>query len=242
MPQNPTWLRPFSPTFRAGILEALRAPVSGRRLACFDADGTLWSEDIGEAFLRWMIASGRIEKKPGALEIYQEYEQRVHQDRALGYAWAVQIMAGHREQDLLTWSSWLAHAWPNYRPAMRGLVQGLEEAGIEVWIVSASNRWTIRAAAPFMGFNPDRTMGISVEVENELLTERITRPIVCMEGKVQAIRARLGTDPLLAFGDSLGDLAMLEHSSFPMVVGRKDQKGASLLGIAKERSWAVHLF
>ena len=49
------WLKPFTSLFRRGILESLERKVD-RRVACFDADGTLWFEDIGEAFLRWLLA------------------------------------------------------------------------------------------------------------------------------------------------------------------------------------------
>jgi HAD superfamily phosphoserine phosphatase-like hydrolase len=242
MPTLPPWLKPFSPPFRRAVLEALRRKPAGPRLACFDADGTLWSEDIGEAFFRWLIASDRLPALRGQRDIYEAYEARVREDRTAGYAWAVQAMAGNREEDVLEWSRWLVAAWPNVRPAMVGLVRGLQAEGVETWIVSASNLWTIRAAAPFVGFDSAQTMGIAVRARDGVLTDEVVRPVVCMEGKVEAIRARFGADPLLAVGDSLGDLAMLESAACPLVVGRRDQKGAALLGIAAQRGWAVHLF
>jgi HAD superfamily phosphoserine phosphatase-like hydrolase len=244
MTRTHPWLLPFSTSFRNAINAALEAAPSGsgRRIAAFDADGTLWAEDIGEAFLRWMIAAGRLPLYRGRHDLYQEYEERVRQDRSSGYAWAVQVMAGNREGDLLEWSGWLATAWPTYRPTMKGLLEGLSQEGVEVWIVSASNRWTIRAAAPFVGVDPEKTMGIAVKTDHGVLTDQVERPIICMEGKVEAIRQRFGTDPLLAAGDSLGDLAMLESARFPLVVGRRDQPRAALLSVAAGQGWPVHLF
>jgi len=233
------WLAPLSLAWR----RALRSVQgrSGRRLACFDADGTLWSEDIGEAFLRWLIASGNLRNPPKG-DLWEAYEERVRQDRSAGYTWAVQLMAGIPEADLFAWSRWFVAAWPNARPAMRGLIQGLEADGFEVWIVSASNRWTIRAASSLMGVPETRVIGIEVETRDGVLTDTVVHPVVCMAGKVAAIDKYLGARPVIACADSLGDLQMLEAAEVPLVVGRKDQQSASLLAIAADRNWPVHLF
>lgn len=241
MAGTPAWLSPFSLPFRRAIRPLLEEG-EGRRLACFDADGTLWAEDIGEAFLRWLIASDNLPRHRGSPHIWEDYEARVRQDRTAGYAWAAQLMAGLTEDQVLQWSRWLVASWPNTRPAMAGLLRGLGEAGLEVWIVSASNRWTIRAAAALVGVPQDRVLGIEVETDGGVLTERVVHPPVCMAGKVEAIRKHLGADPVLACGDSLGDLEMLSSARVPLVVGRKDQRKAALLQVAAERSWPVHLF
>ena len=62
-------------------------------LAVFDADGTLWRDDVGEAFLRHLVALGWVEL-PGGGDPYAAYEREVQRDRATGYAYAAQLMAG----------------------------------------------------------------------------------------------------------------------------------------------------
>ena len=52
MPQ-PEWLKPFPAAFRKTVTALLRLRAE-RRIACFDADGTLWTEDIGES---WNLAN-----------------------------------------------------------------------------------------------------------------------------------------------------------------------------------------
>ena len=235
------WLQPFSPDFRAAV-EARLEPRAGRRVACFDADGTLWAEDIGEAFLRWLIAGRLLPHVDSGHDVYEEYERHVARDRSEGYVWAVAAMAGLAEADVQMWARQLAAAWPNQRRAMAGLVRGLARHGFEVWIVSASNEWIVKAAAPSVGIDPARAVGIATAVADGVITDRPIRPVPSEAGKVDVIRERIGVVPEFAFGDSLGDLAMLEHAEQPLVVGRHDQPGAALLAVARERGWPVTLF
>ena len=58
------------------ILKVLKDPGTAP-LACFDADGTLWSMDIGEAFFRWLIAGDLLPNFRGEKEIYDRYEKEV---------------------------------------------------------------------------------------------------------------------------------------------------------------------
>lgn len=234
------WLAPFSLQVRAVITDVATRP--GKRVACLDADGTLWAEDIGEAFFRWLIAGHLLTYVDCNKDVYSEYEERVRKNRAEGYAWAVQCMAGLAERDVVMWCRQMAAAWPNYRPQMRELVKGLSKSGVDVWLVSASNIWLVRAAAPYLGADPEKVIAISVEVQDGVLTDRIVRPIICNEGKVEAIKEKIGRAPDLAVGDSLGDLEMLEYANRAVVIGRHDRADAPLLRVANERGWPVHLF
>lgn len=240
----PQWLQPFSAPFRDALAAQLREPGTGR-LACLDCDGTMWSEDLGEALLRWLAAGEHLPylgAAPSVDDLWADYEARVHRNRADGYAWAVQCMAGLEEAQVRRWCHQLAVAWPTYRPAMVALAQGLQTAGYEVWLVSASNRWIIEAGAPFLGVPAAHVLGVEVAVEAGRLTDRTVHPVTCNAGKVEAIRARLGRLPDLAIGDSLGDLEMLSAARLPLVVGRHDKPTAELLAVAAQRGWPTHLF
>ncbi len=241
---SPRWLEPFSQAFRDAVATQLTT-AGPRPLVCFDADGTLWNEDLGEALFRWLAAGDLLPafaKPRDPIEVWEEYEARVAKNRAEGYAWAVQCMAGLDESDVKKWCRQLANAWPNYRPAMVELVKGLRGAGCEVWLVSASNAWVIEASAPFVGADAAQVLGMRVALEGVRLGSTMIRPLTCNAGKVDAIRGRLGRLPDLAFGDSLGDLEMLESAKQPLVVGRNDKPSAELPKIAATRGWPVHLF
>lgn len=231
--------------FSEEVQTALRphlVPAECRRIACFDADGTLWGEDIGEAFFRWLIAGKILPSQRPDQAVWEEYEGRVAENRSAGYAWAVAMMAGLEEADIVRWSQQMAAAWPNYRLAMAGMVAAMKAVDIEVWIVSASNRWTVTAAAPKMGFTANRVVGMAVSVVNGVLTDHAVQPLICNAGKVDGIDRYIGQRPLIAVGDSMGDFELLESAQVPIVIGRHDKPGAELLAVARERGWPVHLF
>lgn len=236
-----SWLAPFSPAWRTTLERAL-SRTDTRRVACFDADGTLWDEDLGEAFLRWLVAGRLLKTIDCTSDVWGEYERRVHASRSQGYAWAVELMAGLAEDDVLHWSRQLAHAWPNYRPAMLELAHGLMSEGFEVWIVSASNRWSIHAAAERMRFPVERALGIQSKVAAGLLTNEVRRPLTSEGGKVDVITQTIGVRPMLAFGDSMGDFAMLEHAEHPLIATRVGRKPNALVEHALKHGWPIHEF
>jgi len=238
--RTPDWLAPFDDEFAHAIAKRL-GPKPGRRVAVFDADGTLWYDDIGEAFARWLV-EGDLLKGTHADSFWDEYERRVNESRIDGYTWVIQVMAGLPEADVKLWCRQLAAAWSNYRPGMKALIAGLEQEGYETWICSASNRWIVRATAPYVGIPDERVLGIETQVADGLLTTRPIYPRPCNQGKVDAIQKHIGVKPVFAFGDSMGDFEMLAWAVQPMVVGRRDHQDNELVRQAGPRGWPVHRF
>lgn len=236
----PDWLATFDPDF-AGAIAARLNPTPGRRVAVFDADGTLWYDDIGEAFARWLVAGDLL---PGvdAASFWDEYERRVSESRIDGYTWVVQLMAGMAEADVDLWCRQLAAAWANYRPGMKALIAGLQAEGFETWICSASNRWIVRATAAAVGIPEHQVLGIETQVVDGKLTTRPVYPRPCNQGKVDAIQKHIGVMPVFAFGDSMGDFEMLAYAEQPLVVGRRDHRDNELVRQAPGRGWPVHRF
>src|SRR4051812_18143360 len=128
---TPRWLEPFSEPFRAQISAQLLEPGSNK-LACFDADGTLWNEDVGEALFRWLAAGQLLPwlgAPPDVETVWAEYEARVAKNRSEGYAWCVQCMAGLAEADGEGGGRPPAAPGPHHRPPKGGLLQGRRGAG-----------------------------------------------------------------------------------------------------------------
>ncbi|MCP1274508.1 haloacid dehalogenase-like hydrolase [Gluconobacter albidus] len=108
-------------------------------------------------------------------------------------------------------------------PEMSDLQHALREAGIEVFVCSASLEAVVRAFAtdPDFGYNlpADNILGIRMEEDSgKLGTQPLADwPLTYANGKVDAIRMRLtherGHGPLLVCGDSSGDVAM--QTTFP---------------------------
>jgi phosphoserine phosphatase len=60
-------------------------------------------------------------------------------------------------------------------PEMRELVRRLQENECEVWAVSSSNEWVIRAAMKHFGIPENRILAAKVEVDDGIATDRLIR-------------------------------------------------------------------
>ena len=217
------------------VRAAARAEPGG--LALFDADGTLWREDAGEAFLRHLVSLGWV-KLPDGSDPYDAYERAVDRDRAAGYAYAAQLQAGLEVEKVGAEARRFAASWvpPRRIAATSRLRELCESAGLRTAVVSASATPIVVAAAPLAGFAPDRCHGIEAAVRAGRFTADVIRPISYAEGKVEAIR----NDGVIALacGDSFhGDLAMLQAARIAVAVAPRS--GSPLADEARRRGWAV---
>jgi len=206
-------------------------------VALFDADGTLWREDVGEAFLRHLVSLGLVQLPDGS-DPYEAYERAVDRDRARGYAYAAQLQAGLEVRRVEAEARRFAADW--VPPRLVGDVTRLRElsesAGLLPMVVSASALPIVVAAAPLAGFAIDRCRGIEVIVRDGRFTTEVLQPIAYAAGKIAAVRkaGRIA----LACGDSLtGDLAMLEAAQVAVVVAPRS--GSPLSAEAQRRGWPV---
>lgn len=213
----------------AALVEAVRAAPRG--VAAFDADGTLWREDIGEAFLRHLVRLGQV-TLPDGRDPYAAYEEAVRRDKASGYAYCAQLQAGLEVDRLDAEARRLAAEWvpPRLIGATGELLELCREVGHRVIIVSASPVSIVRAAAPLVGVDEFRAM--TTRIDGGRYTCEIVPPVTYGQGKIAA----LGDVSLaLAAGDSLtGDLAMLEKARVPVAVAP-----GALADEAGRRGWFV---
>ena len=158
--------------------------------------------------------------------VLEEYLARCDQDTDAGYTWALTCMAGLMETAVLDAAvlAWVAHRHL-VPPSIRGLLSWLENQGIEVWIVSASNRWAIEVAAAELGVDSDRIIAMNMDVVDGALTGEVHRPLVNGAGKAESIRKRIGVSPLLAVGNSVHDAAMLELAQVGVTVRLPGEDG-----------------
>ena len=224
------------PAGLAGRVRALGREMPGGT-AVFDADGTLWRDDVGEAFLRHLVSLGWV-RLPDGQDPYQAYERAVDRDRASGYAYAAQLQAGLELLAVSAEAERFARAWVPPRlvsPALE-LRALCEEAGLIPMVVSASPLPIVLAAAPLAGFAKDRCRGIEVRLEGGRFTADVVPPITYAEGKLAAA-AKAGR-LALACGDSLtGDLAMLAAAQLAVAIAPR--AGSPLATEAGKRGWPI---
>jgi phosphoserine phosphatase len=120
-------------------------------------------------------------------------------------------------------------------PEMRELVRRLQENGCEVWAVSSSNEWVIRAAMQHFGIAENRILAASVEAANGIATDRLIR-VPSGHGKPEALREVVKKPIDTAFGNSRWDTEMLAMAKHAVVVN----PNPDLEAVARERGWMTY--
>jgi phosphoserine phosphatase len=122
---------------------------------------------------------------------------------------------------------------------MHALIRAMEAAGYEVWVVSATNQWSVEAFAErAFGVPRERVLGNRVaRADDGSLTDETLEPVLYREGKVEIIEREIGRRPAMVFGDSDTDLDMLEYASHLAVL--VDRGEAAMRDAASEHGWAV---
>lgn len=214
-------------------------------VAVFDADGTLWSQDAEQAFFRWLFKQNKFVSTAYHSNSFDEYEVRAQVTGLEAYKWLLKALAGISESDLKEMSfHFMQDYFVDYiYPAQRKLVADLKKLDVDVWVVSASNQWLVQSGVIHLGIHPSHAIGIRLEVKNGLITDNILEPFPFREGKVSAIKQFIGEKPKLVFGDSGGDIPMLEDSDgLSVYIMHKQNQKDTGLELAQQKNWLVQYF
>lgn len=216
--------------------------LSGKRgAATFDGDGTLWDGDVGEGFFQWMLKNNHYpaHRTPMLKWAWQGYKKGTYNGERF-YELMVTSLAGIPETKVKRLAEKYFeshHRQRIYRP-MSNLVEALHGLEIEPWVVSGSPKWVVAAGAKHVGIPEDRVIGLSVAVDKKgNLTDRVVRPVPWKAGKALRILQDVGKTPVLAAGNSHGDIQMLRIASeMPLVVN----PGPRVHEHATFNGWTIH--
>jgi len=208
------------------------------RLAVFDCDGTLWAGDAGEGFFAWELKREVVSDDVvrWARPRYADYRagkvseddmcgEMVTMHRGLDEAQVQQAANQYFEENFVS----------QFFPEMRELVGRLQESGCEVWAVSSTNLWVIRAGMKYCGIPENRILAATAVIENGMVTDRLVR-VPTGAGKPAAIRDVIGRAPDAAFGNSRWDTEMLAMARHAFAVN----PNPDLEMTARERGWTVY--
>ncbi|MGI9102376.1 MAG: HAD family hydrolase [Terriglobales bacterium] len=208
------------------------------RVAVFDCDGTLWRDDAGEQFFYWEMERGLLPPdvvgwiKPR----YDDYKAgRVSELDMCGEMVTIHKGLSCEMLDCAAVEFFGERIACCIFPELLELTHRLQASGCELWAVSSTNDWVVRAAAPRFGFPPERIVAARVGVENGKATDRLLR-VPTDELKAAAIRELLPRMPDAAFGNSMHDLQMLELAEHAFAVN----PNADLEKVARERGWTIY--
>lgn len=231
-PQNKAVLDKF---FASGNLKG--------QVAVFDADDTLWRNDAGEGFLKYLIAHKKLVNLPAGFDPFANYEALCAQNKWMGYPYATQVMAGMKVSEIQALAKDFFKTFSqNIYPSQKALIQRLHAAGVDVWIVSASPQWLIEQGAPYLGVPANRVVGVRLAVANGLATPHIVPPMTFRQGKVEAIKQYIRKQPVYVSGDSITDFEMLQYASRQqMVINPKDKNAPedNIFLQATKRNWPI---
>jgi phosphoglycolate phosphatase-like HAD superfamily hydrolase len=243
------------------------------RIAAFDNDGTLWCEkpmyvQADFIFRRW----AELVKAHPEQAAEQPYKAMVEGDRAwlaaleshvpellkgLGEAFGGITVDAFEEEVRVFYADarhptlGLPYTQVGYRP-MRELLDLLHASEFSVFICSGGGRDFMRPVTEEMyGVPRERVIGSATTLEYRdgdiYRTSGVEQPIDDGPGKPVHIWTRIGRKPLLAAGNSDGDISMLETARFGLLVHHDDadrefayDTGADhALAEGAQRGWTV---
>jgi phosphoserine phosphatase len=208
------------------------------KVAAFDCDGTLWSGDAGESFFDWEMKRGVVSPEVASAmrARYAEYKAgKVSEDDMCGAM--VTMHKGLSDSFMTeTASEFMNSSFPGFMfPEMKQLVHRLHEQGCEIWAVSSSNEWLIRAGTKEFDIPESRILAAKVELSNGVVTDKLVR-IPSGPGKPKALREVAGKEIDAAFGNSKWDLDMLAISKHAFAVN----PNPDLEVAARKRGWTIY--
>lgn len=232
----------YTQKVKSDIDKALKDPKA-HPIAAFDADGTCWFSDVGRDFFNHQMAKNFF---PGPHYTWEDYKKMEEQNMEEALLWMAQILSGFTLDEVREFG---LDATKNIRPHFidhqKEVVKHLLKQGVDVYIVTASVKWTIEAAAEEMGIHRDRVLGIQTAIENGLITDKQYGPLTWTDGKVTALlEATNGKHPFFASGNTSTDLPLLKSATHIRKVIHSAPLGDGLheterkaLDYAKKQGW-----
>jgi HAD superfamily phosphoserine phosphatase-like hydrolase len=225
-----------SPEAEAFLESILRLDL---RVAAFDCDGTLWAGDAGERFFDWELREGGIVSSALDKPMRARYAayKRGEVDETTMCGEMVTMHKGVSEAKLMDAATRFFDEFFVLQifPEMQELVRRLQENECEVWAVSSSNEWVIRAAMKHFGIPENRILAAKVEVDDGIATDRLIRT-PSGPGKPQALREVARKEIDAAFGNSRWDAEMLAMAKHAVAIN----PNPDLESMAKEQGWRIY--
>lgn len=221
-------------------------PADATFITVWDFDGTILDGDCSEGLQRDGRTvypglaqlsiehglSGLYSNKGGFEAFWRDYtmlDERI--GHWIAYPFILQMLHGARADQV---SDLAAHSFENlyrshYFATSVNIIRGLQAAGVEVHVISASAERFVRGAAATLDLEPEHISGIRVIERDGLLTEQLVYPVTWADGKRQhlqdILQTRAGQQPdkpvfvIGGFGNSYNTdgpfLAWIARQSLP---------------------------
>ncbi len=158
--------------------------VNASKLAIFDADGTLWRDDVADDFCTWM----RVENGMSSDEQWAEYLRIYRRDHGEGCRYMLRMYAGLPYEQV---RAKVFHWW-RHVAERRWVGEALEalrtviERGCTVWVVTGSPTVTMLPLVEMLGVH--EVVGMDFELDGEGVITGHLEGISCTdEGKAEKV-------------------------------------------------------
>ncbi len=212
-------------------------------IAAFDADGTCWFSDVGRDFFQHQIDKNFFSK--GSLT-WDDYQKEEDKDITKGLFWLAEILEGLSLEEVRRFGdSFNQEVRPSFIEHQKEIIKFLIEQNVQVYIVTASVKWTVEAAALELGIPRENVIGVQTEIENGIITKKQKGHLSWHEGKVNALLEHTnGKKPFFVSGNTTSDVPMMKISTHLRQVVRSVGPDSEIvngeskaLNIAKENGW-----
>src|SRR6185503_10886013 len=130
------------------------------------------------------------------------------------------------------------------------LLKFLRSHGVEIFVVTASIKWAVEPAALALGIDHDHVLGIETLSQDEVLSDQGIFPLSYGPGKADVLlKATRGVRPLLASGNTMSDVPLIELATHVPLAVASDEPGGlvfeserKLQELGLQRGWFCHRF
>lgn len=227
--------------------KSIQAPL----VAAFDADGTLWDNDVGEDFFHFQIQHCNLPGLPS--DPWNHYLEWKKRDRLAAYLWLAQINKGQKIATVLNWAADAVKANTEFQifDSQHLLIRELQSRSIEVYVVSASVEWAVVPPANLLGVPRANVIGVRTKVVEGIVTDEGEFPISWGPGKPVALsNVARGKHLVLGSGNTDGDAPLISAASHVHLAVRSSANTSGglweaengLFEIARVKAWTRHVF
>lgn len=232
------------------LLAHLDQAANGSRrpaIVATDADGTLWSGDVGVDAFEEMVAGGLVRAQAGqALRAAARAAGLESGPEPGAIAAALNALCergGYPEDKTYEMMAWVYAGWHSaevrsftrralaarrlasrIHPEVRELLLHARSLGLDIFVVSASPHLVVEEAVAMAELPVRAIIAAEPAMEDDVIQPRMAQPIPFGAGKAEALERRAGGLPVLAaLGDNSFDIEMLRLAMVPVAVHPKDK-------------------
>ena len=216
--------------------------TSQEAFSVFDADGTLWPQDINHILLEYLE-----KHKLRSVQDLLSSQFADSENRWKRCQFFAERQAGFSLEEFQHHCRCALEANPlTLFPFQKNLIEFLKSQSQHIYIVTSSLKELVKIWCEMQQLPIDKIFGIETRVDQGIITKEIIKPLTYGEGKKQALlNWTKNNKPVLAAGNTFNDLAMLEIAQISLVVNSapkehenfKDEQ--ALAQLAKKQGWLL---